>query len=534
MLKALLKKQFLELNAYYFQNRKTGKNRSKGGVVLMILLFVFLYAVMGSLFFSMAAVMADPLIAAGLDWVYFAIMGMMGLALGVFGSVFNTYSGLYRAKDNELLLSMPIPPRRILLVRMLGVYAMGLLFEAIVMIPTVLVYWMAASPSGAAVVFSILLIFILAVLVLTLTCALGWVVALVAARLRNKSFFTVLLSLVFFAAYYWFYFRLNDILQNLVANGAQIGQSLRSSVYPIYQMGLAATGSLPALLIFTGIVAALFALTYYLLSRSFLKITTMNRGEKKAVYKEQPVKAGGLRSALLRKELKRFTSSATYMLNCGFGILFLLLGAAFVLIRMGMVRETLATLTANMPMLAEFIPLLAAGLVCLLSATNDLTAPSVSLEGKSLWILQSLPVDPWEALQAKLHLHHLLSGVPAILCTLALALVIRADIGLTASMVLFVAGFVLLSASLGLVLDLKRPNLSWTNESIPVKQSLSVFLALFGGWFLAVLATGAYYLCRSLLNPQQYLLIAGVVLVLLTRLLNRWIQKKGARIFARL
>ena len=29
MLKALLKKQFLELNSYYFQNRKTGKNRGK-------------------------------------------------------------------------------------------------------------------------------------------------------------------------------------------------------------------------------------------------------------------------------------------------------------------------------------------------------------------------------------------------------------------------------------------------------------------------------------------------------------------------
>ena len=151
MLKALLKKLFLELNAYYFQNRKTGKNRSKGGVVLMILLFVFLYAVMGSLFFSMAAVMADPLIAAGLDWVYFAIMGMMGLALGVFGSVFNTYSGLYRAKDNELLLSMPIPPRRILLIRMLGVYAMGLLFEAIVMIPTEdqsMKYYMSRTKTG--------------------------------------------------------------------------------------------------------------------------------------------------------------------------------------------------------------------------------------------------------------------------------------------------------------------------------------------------------------------------------------------------
>ena len=36
---------------------------------------------------------------------------------------------------------------------------------------------------------------------------------------------------------------------------------------------------------------------------------------------------------------------------------------------------------------------------------NLLTPPSVSLEGKTLWLLQSLPVTPWQALRAKLDLH---------------------------------------------------------------------------------------------------------------------------------
>ncbi len=52
----------------------------------------------------------------GYGWLYYALMGLLALAFGVFGSVFSTYAGLYQAKDNELLLSMPIPPRRILLV----------------------------------------------------------------------------------------------------------------------------------------------------------------------------------------------------------------------------------------------------------------------------------------------------------------------------------------------------------------------------------------------------------------------------------
>lgn len=43
-------------------------------------------------------------------------------------------SSLYQAKDNDMLLSMPIPTSRILLVRLSGVYAMGLMYELIDML----------------------------------------------------------------------------------------------------------------------------------------------------------------------------------------------------------------------------------------------------------------------------------------------------------------------------------------------------------------------------------------------------------------
>ena len=55
--------------------------------------------------------------------------------LGAFGSVFNTYSGLYLAKDNDLLLSLPIPVRALMASRLLGVYLMGLMYSAVVILP---------------------------------------------------------------------------------------------------------------------------------------------------------------------------------------------------------------------------------------------------------------------------------------------------------------------------------------------------------------------------------------------------------------
>lgn len=45
---------------------------------------------------------------------------------------------------------------------------------------------------------------------------------------------------------------------------------------------------------------------------------------------------------------------------------------------------------------------------------NDMAAPSISLEGKNLWLLQSLPVKPWQALRAKLSVQLLLTSIPAL------------------------------------------------------------------------------------------------------------------------
>ena len=48
-----------------------------------------------------------------------------------FGSIFNTYAGLYLPKDNDLLLSMPVPVSSLVAARLSGVYLMGLMLSLI-------------------------------------------------------------------------------------------------------------------------------------------------------------------------------------------------------------------------------------------------------------------------------------------------------------------------------------------------------------------------------------------------------------------
>ena len=122
MVKLLIKKQLREIFRSWFVNQKTNQRRSKAGIIGFLLLFVVLMVgVLGGIFTVLSFSLAGPLSAAGVGWLHFSIMTLIAILLGVFGSVFNTYSGLYLAKDNDLLLSLPVPPRALILSRLLSV-----------------------------------------------------------------------------------------------------------------------------------------------------------------------------------------------------------------------------------------------------------------------------------------------------------------------------------------------------------------------------------------------------------------------------
>ena len=413
MLSVLLKKQLTEIFRNYFYNPKTNKARSKAAVAAYIVLFaVLMVVILGGMFTVLSAALCTPLTAAGLDWLYFALMALLATLLGAFGSVFNTYSGLYLAKDNDLLLSMPIPVNTLMASRLLGVYLMGLMYSGVVMLPAVIVYWVATPAPAAAVIGGVLLVFLLSVFVLALSCALGWLVAKISQKLKNKSFITVVLSLAFFGAYYFFYFKAEDLLQELLRSAAVYGARIKGAAYPLYLLGRVGTGDITAMLTVSAVILALFAALWVLLRRSFIRIATATGQSAKRAYRERAAVRRSVSSALLSKELCRFTASPNYMLNCGMGVLLMPL-AGFTLLWKG--PDIRAALGAALGAEAgAYLSVMLTAALCMLAAMNDMAAPSVSLEGKSLWLLQSLPVTPWQVLRAKLRFQLLLTAIPVL------------------------------------------------------------------------------------------------------------------------
>lgn len=132
MLKTLLKKQMAEIFRNYFYDPKKNKMRSRGATIAYIVLYALLMVgLLGGIFALMAVGLCGPLVEGGMDWLYYLLVGLIAVFLGTFGSVFSTYSSLYLSKDNDLLLSLPIPVRCVMASRLLGVYLLGLMYAAL-------------------------------------------------------------------------------------------------------------------------------------------------------------------------------------------------------------------------------------------------------------------------------------------------------------------------------------------------------------------------------------------------------------------
>ncbi len=531
MLKSLIKKQMLESLSFLYQSGKEGKRRSKSGFILYAVLMLYVVGIFGFLFFNMAFALCEPLIEMDLQWLYFALFGTMSTAFGVIGSVFMAYSGLYEAKDNELLLAMPIPMKMILLTRMISLYFISFLFEALLMIPCGIVYHIMVGFSALSAVFFVFTLVLLPLLALVLSCILGWVIALIAPHVKNKSVVTIVLTLAFLGGYFYVYSQINALLQLFLFNIEEIGVLIRRVLFFLYHMGLGITGEPLSFLVFAVFVLVCFSVMYYILSRSFLRLVTTKRGTAKIAYKHKEMKVFSSDTALYKKELKRLFSTPTYLLNCGLGSLFLLVGGVAAVFKGKDISELLIQIYPGM---GEIIPLLLCVIICMIASLNMITAPSISLEGKSIWILQSLPVSYKKVFWAKIKLHLAVTSIPALFCMIAFLISVSTNplMGILITILVFI--MIMFHALIGLVSNLRFPNLKWTNETMPVKQGMSVFLAMMVNMGVVLLLGALYMLLAKYISSTLYLCLCILVVSAICAGLWSSLCRRGTKTFGSL
>ena len=271
MFRLLLKKQLYEVFRSYFYDSRRNKARSKGSVIFMFVVFAILMLFMAGTFLMMSFALCAPLCAANCGWLYYCIIGSIALIIGIFGSAFATYSMIYVSKDNEFLLSMPIPIKAIAASRAVSVYLLGMLYSGIVLIPAYIVYFITTGEPRAipgVISFS----FVIFTVIFSLSCLLGWLIAKIGKRIKNKSIVSAILLLAVIVLYYYAYFKAQTLIATIVENSSAYGEKIRGSAYFFYMFGAMGEGDPVACAIYIAAAVVLLVLVWILLRTTFFGI----------------------------------------------------------------------------------------------------------------------------------------------------------------------------------------------------------------------------------------------------------------------
>lgn len=436
---------------------------------------------------------------------------------------------LFLFRDYDLVMSLPVPKSTVVASRLLMLYGLNFVITLLILVPTAVVYAILAAPGWEfPLAFALTLPFV-PLLPILIASVLGTLIGAAAARFRRSNLVQVLFSMA--ACLLIVFFSGNTSL--FEQGAASIGQAALHSVagiYPpvtLYLRGL--YGDWLSLVLFCALSAAGFALFCWIVGRSFTALhARLSRIRPRG---RRVVTESGCRSpfaALFVKELRRYFSSALYVMNTAFGMVLLLAASVALLFVPDAALAELLSLSGLGETLRAALPLAVSFVVCM-TATS---ASSISLEGKNFWIVRTAPVRSTTVFGSKIAVNLLVIGAPLLPVAILLPIGLRADVW--QGLGIFAVGGVygLFTAVFGLFVNLKCPMLDWKVETAVIKQSFAAMAPVLAGicLTLAPLLLSVAFATYSL----WILLGATAVVGLLTLLLWLYLVRAGDRLLLRL
>ena len=468
--------------------------RRLSGKLLLALVVLAALATVG-VAFAYCMGIAYALSVIGALSVFPVMLVSVSALISLVTTIVKAPDALFGTRDLDRLLSLPIPARTVATARVLKIYGMDLLFTLLILAPGGVAYGILARPAPAFYVSYALCALAAPMIPAVVASLLGALVALAGAsikRLRYAGLFLMFVALIGVVVG-------SSYLSSTAANAemfidfARGFSELFARVYPLaglYERAVTGGDAL-ALLLYVGLSLLSIALAGALFGRFFVRINSFlsaRTHQKRFVLGAQ--RQYSPRAALLAREWRHFLSINSYVLNSAFGPILSLV--AVVALAIFVPRETIDMFLQLEGFDGIALSALPFALSWLISI-GPTTACSVSLEGKELWIVKTLPIPAREWLLPKLRLNLQLFTPFAILDSLVIAWIFRASGVALAVLLLMPVLMGVFSALIGLIINCKFPRFDWTNAAKLAKNSAGVVAAVFismalclGGLFLTI------------------------------------------------
>ena len=520
-----------DMNIFTIRTKKDKK--SKGSSLAIILGFFFMFAIWSNsniLFEKMAPMHLQPIV----------------LALVVFGTsimvliegIYKTGPLIFNCKDDQLLLSLPIKRRTVLFVRVFKFYVFELAFNALFIIPLVIAYskW-AENLNWTFYLTSLIMIFILPIIPIILSCIIGALTSGISSRFKYKNATQIISSMVILLGVLYISMNLDRIFEYVANHASSVNDLITKIYYPAgLYASLATNFNLTSLLVFVLVNIVLYIISIYILSLFYFKINSRLKNVDSSTHvnvDKLKIKSNTKNQSLIKKELYTFFKTPVFIVNAGFGMVLYIVMAIAVSLKLDTFIDAF-TLAFDKKIILNNLSMIVFLLIAFTAFMTSITNSVISLEGKNINILKSLPVKTKTILISKV-LSSLLLTTPVLLIG-DIILFVRLEISIVECILLVVLSILLPLAShfIGIIVNLIYPKLDAENSAEVVKQSTSSFLSVMIGMLLLI---GTFACTLGMIGKMDsviLLLIISGIFILVDFILYLILVKYGVKKYNKL
>lgn len=499
----------------------SGKKAKATGMGAMILLGVLAVYIAGIYSFTFAMQLSS---IGMLDYLI-PMMAILGCLLSVVMTVQAASGFIFSGRDTDLLLSLPVSAFSVMLARITALYIENLAFIGLFMLTS----GVAGAVKGLGGVGYYLTLavgtLLLTFLATMVTMVLSFIAAFVTSRFPNHSLFSTIIYFAFLLLVMAGSFQISNVGGLLLTNKEKFDQILNGALLPFGLLKKGLDGDLLSLGLLVIVCIVPFLLLVWLFSSRYKQVLSALASRiVRNDYRLGALSARGQFSALFSREVKRYFGCSIYLFNTGFGAVLLLAGAIYGAVMHGK-AEPYLQLMGGM----EVVVPIAAIALGFIVATIDTTCVSISLEGKTFWIIKEAPVQPRAFFGAKVLLNLLIAWPATLISCLILGIAYGIAPWTVLALAVTLMALSMLIALGGLCINLFFPRMDAPNDTIVVKQSASAFIGVFGGWVPLGAACLGYLPASHVMGFEVYCLICTVVFLLASAGIWQWLKNGGVR-----
>ena len=532
----LLKNSFINSTGINSLSNRTSNSKEKKKLMITtatLLLIAILICFMSTSYSIALATVLEPM--GYLDLILIVAI-LFSCILSFMTSIYKAQGTLFSSKDYDLLMALPIKNGTILTSKILSLMSISYIETALIIVPASIVYFIY-NGNLSWIFFVILVIGLTFIPMIPIIAAsiIAVIITFISSRFKHKNIVTTVVGMIAFLLIMIISMNMQNYINAFVANSDSIVKGL-SSIYPpaMYLKDALINYNLTDLIKFILISILPFVIFIVVFSKTFKTINgKLSESYKKANYKVGRLEASSITKALVSQELRRYFATPVYVMNTSFGMVLLITASIATLF---INKETLGELLGY-PEIANMIPIAILVILVFTIGLSCTTNSSISLEGNRLWILKSLPIEAKEIFKGKIITNLIITIPAAFIANITFYIGLKFEVKYLIFNLAISIVFSVVSAVLGLIINLYFPKMEWTNPTTVVKQSASVMVTILGIMILILAIIGISIALVKILNVTNMMIILTVVLILflITLFVSiKVLENKGSKKFNRL